>query len=480
MAQFLNSLLGVVVAGAALAGATASFGQDADPSLVEKGRYVATAGDCAACHKDPATGNPFSGGYAVESPLGEIYGSNITPSKRDGIGNWSLDDFSNAVRKGRGPGGHFLYPAMPYTAFAGISDDDIKALYSYLMLGVPAEDHAVPETDLGFPFNIRAAMAGWDMLYGGKMGPATAPTTGIERGRYLADTLGHCSTCHTPRGELMAEDMSQYLGGGKVGSWTAPNITSDPVAGIGSWSEKELATYLKTGALHGKAIAAGEMGTAVQNSFSQLSDADIRSIAAYIKTVPPISGTASLPRSGQDVSAPVPVAMLESPIDRNDWQTATDLSAMTGSQLYQGACSTCHSADGRGTPDHRLPSLVGSSAVGSADPSNLVMTITEGVSRTVDGEHVFMPAFGPQDTAFGPQFGPEQVAKVADYVSTSFGNPDHHVTRADVESIYASASHKSWLIANAATLAWVGIVVGIVVLFALILWFGMRRRPRPV
>lgn len=463
--------LGMATAGPVLA-------QDADPALVEQGHQLAIAGDCAACHRDPQSGNPYAGGFGVASPLGVIYGSNLTPSKTNGIGNWSFEDFTNAVRKGR-VGTHFLYPAMPYTAFSGISDADMKALYSYFMLGVKPDDHKVAETDLGFPFNIRLMMAGWDFLYGGTKPAAAAPASGVERGKYLVDTLAHCSTCHTPRNEMMAEDMSRYLGGGKVGSWTAPNISSDKVAGIGNWTEDELVTYLKTGALHGKAIAAGEMGTAVQNSFSKMSDQDIRDIAAYIKSVPPVPSPATTPRSGWTKSAPTPVDTLEKPIAETDYKKATDLSDMSGAELYQGACSTCHGYDGRGTADHRLPSLVGSSAVGSPDASNLVMTITEGVNRRVGDKHIFMPAFGPQDTEFGPQFGPEQVAKVANYVATSFGSPDRHITTDDVNEIYASATKKSFLIANVKTFMGVGIVVVIVILALLVGLFLRRKRAAP-
>lgn len=469
----------VCVASLTLFGAGIASAQDADPALVEQGHALAIAGDCAACHRDPATGNPFAGGYGVESPLGTIFGSNITPSKTAGIGSWTLDEFESAVRKGR-VGTHFLYPAMPYTAFSGISDADMKALYSYFMLGVKPADHQVEKTDLGFPFNIRLMMAGWDMLFGGTSPAKATPQSGVERGRYLVDTLAHCSTCHTPRNELMAEDMGRYLGGGKVGSWTAPNISSDPVSGIGSWSEQDLFTYLKTGALHGKAIAAGEMGTAVQNSFSQMGDGDLHDIAAYIKSVPPVTNAVAASRSGWSKSAPQPVSTLENPIAETDYATATDLSKMTGAELYEGACATCHGYDGRGTPDHRLPSLVGSSAVGSVDASNLVMTITEGVNRTVAGEHVFMPAFGPQDTAFGPQFGPAQVAKVADYVATSFGEPNRHITEADVKLIYASATQKSWLIANIKMLMWIAIAVAAVFIIVVAGWLVARRRPDQV
>ncbi|MCA0423309.1 MAG: c-type cytochrome [Proteobacteria bacterium] len=443
--------------------------EGADPSLVEKGRYLATAGDCTSCHNNPKTGNPFSGGYGVGSPIGMIYGPNITPSAKTGIGSWTLDEFSNAVRKGRGRGGHYLYPAMPYTAFSGISDADTRALYSYFMLGVPAAENEAPKTELAFPFNIRPLMMGWDLLFGASGGKpaAQAPESGVARGKYLVDTLAHCSTCHTPRGMLMEEKTGSFLAGAQLGQWKAPNITSDPVSGIGKWSEDDLFRYLKTGYVDGKGVAAGEMGLAVQNSFSKLTDGDIRSIAAYIKTVPPVNTGAKEPRSGWSKSAPLPVDKLESPLEQKDYKAFITVSNMSGAQIYEGACATCHGYDGRGTPDRVMPSLVGSSAVGSADPANLVMTITDGVSRTVHGNHVLMPVFKTK-------LNTSEIAKVADYVATAFGDPSHRVTEGDVQRVYGGGREVSWLIANAAALTWAGLAV--VVMAIIGLFVAWRRK----
>lgn len=449
--------------------ATSAMAQDADPSLVEAGRYLAVAGDCSSCHSDPKTGNPYAGGFGVDSPIGVIYGANITPSD-SGIGGWTEDQFASAVRKGRSPGGHFLYPAMPYTAFAGVTDADIRALYAYFMLGVAPVDNQPPKTELGFPFSIRPVMIGWDMLFGGGAPATEVAASGVERGQYLVDTLAHCSTCHTPRGALMQEESGRYLGGGKVGSWTAPNITSDPDAGIGLWSEDDIFGYLKSGVVHGKGVAAGDMGLAVQNSFSQLTDDDLKSIAAYIKTVPPVSEAGAQPRSGWTRSATIPASELEAPLNAGDYQSLiTDPSGMAGARLYAGNCATCHGHDGQGTADGQLPPLVGSSAVGSADPSNLVMTITHGVDRTVAGNRVFMPAFSPRLTT-------GQIAELANYVSTSFGDPKHAVTTEDVEQVYAAKDKTSWLIANAALLAWVGIAAAVIVALLFLRWLLRRRR----
>lgn len=456
------------LAAASLLVAGLAQAQDASPDLVKRGEYLATAGDCSACHRDPHSGQPFSGGYAIQSPMGMIYGSNITPSKTAGIGNYSLADFTDVMRKGKAPGNHYLYPAMPYTAFAGLSDEDIHALYSYLMLGVPADDHPAPETDLPFPFSFRPVMAVWNLMFlDSRAVPGSDAAAGsAERGEYLVRTLAHCSTCHTPRNGMMAEQTDRFLSGGKVGSWTAPNITPDAQAGIGDWSEAEIVTYLRTGALHGKAIAAGEMGTAVQNSFSKMQQSDLAAMARYLKQVTPTGGA---DRKAPAVAPqPTPLSAIETGMKANinDYVSGE---GMSGAQLYNGACATCHASDGRGTHDaqHFYPSLVGSSAVLSDDPANLIMTIAEGVDRKTEGDHAFMPEFRTQ-------FSQAELAKVADYVSTNFGNPQHAVTAADVEQTLKGESG-SWLVRYAHVLSIIGGAVALLVII-LALIIVLRRR----
>jgi len=245
----------IAIVAAGLVGCADAVAQpDEVKALIEQGRMVATGADCMACHTVPRKGKPFAGGYGIASPLGTIYSTNITPSTQ-GISDYSEEDFSRAVRKGiRRDGGH-LYPAMPYDAYAEMTDDDLHALYTYFMKGVvPVDEEAVDHTALPFPFNIRSSMVLWNVLYATKEPFQPDPTKSDElnRGTYLAGALGHCSSCHTPRGPLMGEVSSAYLSGGPVGPWFAPNITSDPVSGIGSWSDDELVQYLSTGHTEGK------------------------------------------------------------------------------------------------------------------------------------------------------------------------------------------------------------------------------------
>lgn len=465
-------LLGLVLGCSGLLASYAVYSseQGASPALVKRGEYLAIAGDCSACHSDTQSKNPYAGGYGIQSPLGIIYGSNITPSQQYGIGRYSLDDFKNVMRAGRAPGGHYLYPAMPYTSFSGLSDQDLQALYSYFMLGVAPVDHQVTKTDLPFPFSIRSVMFVWNKLFLDNTvlpGSNAAPGS-VERGEYLVKTLGHCSTCHTPRNSLLGEQKGKFLAGGKVGGWVAPNITSDPQAGIGQWSEQQLVTYLRTGSLPGQAVAAGEMGTAVQNSFSKLTDGDLIAIARYIKSLPAVPDPHQRMRAAPQLPN---IMQIETGLAK-DPDSLIDTEQMTGAQLYNGACATCHASDGRGTQDSRrfFPSLVGTSAVIARDPSNLIMTIAEGVDRKTTAGHAFMPEFKTQ-------FSPEQLAKVAEYVTQTFGGQQATTISAEqVTRTLQGADDSSWIIRHATQLSYGAILLLLVIV---VVAFYMLRRRNP-
>lgn len=439
---------------------------DATQTLIQRGEYLAIAGDCSACHHNPENGKPFSGGFGIQSPMGMIYGSNITPSKTAGIGQYSLADFTRVMREGKAPGNHYLYPAMPYTAFAGMSDDDIRALYTYLMNGVAADDHPATKTDLPFPFSFRPVMALWNLMFldQSAVKGSDAAAGSVDRGEYLVRTLAHCSTCHTPRNGMMAEQGEHFLAGGKVGRWTAPNITPDAEAGIGSWSEAEIVTYLRTGVLHGKAVAGGEMGTAIEKSFSRLQSSDLYAMARYLKQLP---ATGGINRQPLKPPAATPVSAIETGM-RDSIEDYVSSQQMSGAQLYNGACASCHASDGRGTRDdqHAYPSLVGLSSVAADDPANLIMIIAEGINRDMPAGHAFMPAFEHQ-------FTQQELAKVANYVSVTFGNPQHVITLQQVDETLHGESG-SWIVRHAAGLAWSGVAgIVLVMLWALL---PLRRR----
>ena len=431
---------------------------------VERGRYLAIAADCAACHTDPAGGRDFAGGYAFPSPLGRIYSTNITPSKADGIGGYTEAQFARALRDGlRADGGH-LYPAMPYTAYAKLSDEDVAALYAYFMQGVAPVDARAPATHLPFPFNLRWSMAVWNALFLDHARFRADPARSAEwnRGAYLAEALAHCSDCHTPRNVLMAQDQGRAYAGGPVGPWYAPNITSDPVSGIGGWSHAELVAYLKTGAVHPKNQAAGGMAEAVTDSLQFLSDQDLSALATYVQTIAPIRDPAAA-RPDYAWGGP---ARFENVI-----RGASDPAGGDGAALYSRYCASCHQPSGAGTPDQAYPSLFHNTATGALRPDNLVAAIVFGVRRDAGGREVEMPSFGPG--SYVQPLTDDQVAAVANYTLSAFGNPEARVSAHEVA--ITRAGGQPALLLRAASLLPLA-VVAIIAALAWAAWRAARKR----
>lgn len=452
--KFSSTLL--VAAGLVSASVLANDNQN----LVAKGQYLATAADCAACHNGTdEQQSPFAGGYSIDSPMGKIIASNITPSKQFGIGNYTEQQFADAVRKGVAADGTHLYPAMPYTAYQGLTDADVKALYAYFMQGVEPVDKAPAEqTELSFPFNVRAAMAGWNLLFADAK-PFEAPQgmpADIAHGKYLTDVLAHCGTCHTPRNALMAEDNSQYLAGAALGGWEAPNITSDKTTGIGNWSQQQLEQYLKTGSVPNLSQAGGPMAEAVEHSFRFLTDEDIRDIAAYIKQVPAIKTAAANVHS---TATPKLTDINQVITGQGEQKTLADSSTVDGAKLYDSACASCHGRNGQGTADHFYPSLTSNTAVTAALPNNLVMTISHGLSRKGNDVDVLMPAFGRDMTD-------AQIAAVSNYVRLHFGNIDDGLTGKDVANI-TSGGPAPFIVRYINLLMALGVIIVLLMLFVI-------------
>ncbi|GAA4497514.1 cytochrome c [Gluconacetobacter tumulicola] len=391
---------------------------------------MARMADCAACHMGN-DGTPFGGGHVIESPLGSIVAPNITPSRQFGIGNWTEAQFARAVRRGLSPDGH-LYPAMPYPAYAGLSDEDIHALYVYLKWSiVPVEHGPSVETALPFPFNLRTLMVGWNALYarGKPMKHADTASGGSKRGEYLVTVTGHCGSCHTPRNILLGEDQSRQLAGASVGGWFAPNITSDPISGIGGWSEDELVIYFRTGAVVGKSHAAGGMADAIEHGLSHLDDDDLHAIARHLKNVPPIrDANTTQPAYGVASARPAPPEPVDLGVRTPD--SLTDATDTDGARLYTAACAACHQANGEGTADQFYPSLYANTATGGPNPQNLVMAIVKGVRRSTHSGFASMPSFEHELTD-------DQIAAVSNYVLNRFGNASLSVSASDVSAIKA-------------------------------------------
>ena len=354
---------------------------------VQQGEYLARAGDCISCHSVPG-GQPFAGGLRLNTPFGYLLSPNITPDKETGIGDWSADDFARAVQRGVNVRGHYLYPAMPFDFYTKASRDDIDAIFAYLKTVAPVRNQ-VEVNHLSFPFDIRASMVAWRELYfnEGPYKPDPKQSASWNRGAFLVEGFGHCSDCHSPRNLLGGIEQAKDQTGAVVDGWFAMNLTSNIATGLGSWSVADIANYLKTGVLPGKTTALGPMQQVVQNSTSYLTDADRTAIAEYLKSLPPNSSLFT-GRKGPD---PTRVA---------------------GAKLYIDRCSGCHQDKGVGITGV-IPPLAGNPVRVAPDPADVIKLILGGAAA--HGQMIAMPGFSNQITN-------QDVADIANYVRTSWGN----------------------------------------------------------
>ena len=258
-------------------------------SLVERGEYLAKAADCMVCHTKPGE-KEYSGGLGFKLPFGTLYSTNITPDKDTGIGNYSDQDFLNAVQRGTRHDGARLYPAMPYTSYTYMTDEDVLAVKAYLF-SLPAVRAKAPDNTLSFPFNQRWAMIFWSAVFNPdtRFAPDTSKSPEWNRGAYLAEALAHCGECHTPRNLGFALDNRKKFAGAITAGWRAFNISSDKATGLGNWRDEDLISYLSLGHAPGHGSASGPMGEAVDHSFSQFAPEDIRAVVAYLRSVPPVA-----------------------------------------------------------------------------------------------------------------------------------------------------------------------------------------------
>jgi mono/diheme cytochrome c family protein len=425
----ISCLSALLVLGASLATWT-SAAVGAQEDLVTRGAYLAKAADCAGCHTAPKGGAPYSGGLEMNSPFGTIVSSNITPDKRFGIGAYSLDDFARTLREGVAPGGKRLYPAMPYAAFSKITDDDMRALYAYMMHGVPPVAKIPPPTRVPFPFNQRWALAGWDWIFAptGTFTPRPGRDATWNRGAYLVQSLGHCGSCHTPRGAGYQErgydeSSKHYLAGGINDNWYAPNLRGDPGSGLGRVAEEDIAAFLKTG--HGGGnVAFGSMVQTIEDSLQYLTDDDLLAIAHYLKSLP-ATGAAD-GRYDPRPSAVQPVSKTLAPYTP----------PAIGAAVYASFCAECHRPQGEGV-QNAFPKLAGNPSVISEDTTSLIRLLVEGGNSpaTKSGPpHQTMPAFTGVLTDV-------QIAQVLTYIRASWGNDARPVTANDVTAL-RSKLHK--------------------------------------
>ena len=387
----LRVTLCALVLGLSLGGAVAGDIDKQDFKQIERGRYLAIVGDCAACHTLPGSDRALAGGRPIETPFGNILAPNITPDRQTGIGAWTDDEFVGALQKGTGRNGAHLYPAMPYTYYTKITRDDALAIRAYLNT-VPAAYNPVNPNQLPFPFNIRASMLVWNKMYfsQGTFQPAAGKSEEWNRGAYLAEGLGHCGLCHTPKNILGGDMTSERLRGYALQGWFASNITNDSRRGVGGWSVDEIATYLKTG--HNSTSAAnGPMSETLSLSTSHMNDADLKAIAIYLKDQP-----------GGNPSPP-------------PWPDETTMKI--GAKVYEDECAGCHTSNGNGVAG-LFPALHGSPVVQQDDPTTLLHVVLRG-ARSVGTDQAPTAAAMP---AFGWLMKDDEVAAVVTYIRNAWGN----------------------------------------------------------
>jgi mono/diheme cytochrome c family protein len=390
----------------------------AKASLVERGAYLARAADCMACHTKPG-GKDFAGGLGFKLPFGTLYATNITPDKETGIGNYSDADFLNAVHRGIRRDGARLYPAMPYTSYAYMTDDDALAIKAYLF-SLPPVHEQTPANKLAFPFDQRWGMIFWSALFNPDARFAPDPSLSPEwnRGAYIAEALAHCGECHTPRNLAFALDNRKKFSGAVTAGWRAFNITSDKSTGVGGWSDGDLAAYLANGHANGHGTASGPMGEAVDRSFSQMTADDIKSVVAYVRSVPAIASP--------DLSAtPAPPA----PASHRDGGGKDNA---RGKLVFEGGCVSCHGWTGE-SPVSPLATLTGAAAVNDPSGTNVAQIVLFGTTRLTPEGALSMPAFGNGYTD-------DEIAAVANYVTARFGAKSASLTARDVSKLREQAS----------------------------------------
>jgi mono/diheme cytochrome c family protein len=391
-------------------------GAPSSADVLARGEYLTKAADCEACHTADSH-KPYAGGVAFKLPFGVIYSSNITADKTTGIGGWSDEDFVRAVREGVRNDGEHLYPAFPYTSYTLLDRSDVLAIKAYLM-SLPAIEQGNRKNVLGFPFNQRWAMGFWNAAFFKSQRFAADPSASPEwnSGAYLATALGHCGECHTPRNLGFGVKQGSQFAGYELQGWRAYNITSDPKYGIGSWTAGETMQYLKTGHVDGHASAGGPMAEAVAHSLQYLDATDIAALVEYLRRVPAQSGDHPI-----DVDAR-PAAALAS----SDAAPGGNVAAAhpLGSQLFEGACASCHQWNGNGR-ETAYAALLGTRGVNDVSGANVTEAILQGVHERIADADVVMPGFGAG-------YSDTEVAALANYVIAQFGGKNGTVTADEV------------------------------------------------
>lgn len=387
---------------------------------VAQGAYLARLGNCQTCHTAPG-GTPYTGGRAIETPFGTVFSSNLTADKTTGLGNWTADDFWQALHHGKSRDGHLLSPAFPYTEYTHVNRADADMLFAYLQ-SLPAVVAANRPHDMHWPFGTQPALWAWRTLFFTPQVFAPVPTQSAQwnRGAYLVNGLGHCAACHTPRNALGGSESNKAFSGGliPVQNWYAPSLLQSDAAGVSTQNAAETMALLKSG-LSAHATASGPMALVVQGSTQHMTETDLQAMLIYLQTLSrtPLATTAT-----DHPGAVNSTTQLTSPV--------------AGQGLYNTHCASCHGDKGQGVAP-AYPALAGNRAVQLPDSSNLIQSVLHG-------------GFAPVTTANTKPFGmppfvlkltDSDIAQVLTFVRRAWGNQAHAITPQEVNRLRDRQTH---------------------------------------
>jgi mono/diheme cytochrome c family protein len=374
-----------------------------DPAVVAKGARLAALGNCDVCHT-ATDGANYAGNRPIPTPYGTIYSTNITPAPGNGIGRWPEEAFRRAMREGVSRRGRHLYPAFPYDHYAKLGDDDLHALYAFLMTRPQTETFQQPN-ELPFPLDQTWLLSLWNPLFLDKapFRPDPQHNAKWNRGAYLVAGLGHCGACHTPRNLLGVEKASRALDGGDAGEgWRGPALNAASPAPV-PWDEPHLFAYLRHGwdAEHG--AASGPMQPVI-DGLARADEADVRAIAAYLAAQ---QGEISPERRKRAATALARAAGSPAPPKAIPGEE-------TAAAIFTGACASCHSGGPAMVPPRGI-NLALSGAVNDADPRNAILIVLNGIRPSEERAGPWMPGF---DGAFTDA----QLAALLAYIRAHYGS----------------------------------------------------------
>ena len=383
---------------------------DATTLTIQRGEYLARAGDCIACHAAPG-GTQLAGGRAMATPFGDLYVSNITSDDETGIGTWTADDFYRMMHTGVSRDGTLLYPAMPFASYTKVTRADSDAIFAYLQSVPPVRQKNRPH-ELRFPYNNRDLLLGWRALYmnEGEYRADAGRSAQWNRGAYLVQGLGHCAMCHSAINALGGSSEAKAFEGGMIPNqnWYAPSLTSNREAGLGDWSIKDIVDLLQTGASERGAVY-GPMAEVVYDSLQYLSDEDVEAMAVYLKALPPRDSAEPVAASARLVSPRV---------------------MELGRAIYVKQCAVCHGDDGKG---HRpaYPPLAGNQSIVMASPVNPIRMVLNGGFPPGTKKNPRPHGMPP----YAHLLSDDEVGAVVTYVRVAWGNTGTPVSPAQANEL---------------------------------------------